>query len=106
MERHENSWTTGAFFICTKCHKAIPAESLSQEGNCAENLKLYLKGRLKSEGQASQVRVMTSGCLDVCIDGTQAAVYNDVDGQTVTLTFHPEQEREQIYQFIQDKMKA
>lgn len=103
MKNEELPWSDSAVFICTKCHKAIPPDSLTLEGNAGENLKMYLKSKLRDLGRGAQVRVMTSSCLDVCLDGVQAILVADVNGQQQTFTLHPEQEKDVVLDYLKSK---
>lgn len=104
LKQEQTPWSEGIVLICTKCAKAIPASSLREEGNAAENLKIYLKKNLKETGDHSKIRVVTSSCLDVCEDGLQAVTYSGIHGETQTMTLHPEQDRDQILSFIKSKI--
>lgn len=100
MKKEENAWSEGVMMICTKCHKSISPKLLSQEGNSADNLKMFLKKSLKEKGALSQIRVITSSCLDICIDDTQAITYAPASGTTQTFIVHPEKDREEVLQFL------
>ncbi|MGZ3769222.1 MAG: DUF1636 family protein [Bdellovibrio sp.] len=102
MKTENNPWTKGVVLVCTKCHKAI--SNLTEEGNAGENLKNYLKKSFKESGDSEKIRVVTSSCLNVCISETQAVTYSPVDGKTETFTLQPEQEREELLQFLRKKI--
>lgn len=106
MKREEElPWSDVAVFICTKCHKAIAPESLKLEGNAAENLKMNLKRHMQTLGVQRKIRVMTSSCLDVCIDGVQAALMVKANGEQEVMTFHPEEEAESFKQHLLQQLK-
>lgn len=102
MKKESNPWQKGLVVICNKCHKAIT--NLSEEGNAGENLKTYLKKSFKESGDGDKIRVVTSSCLNVCIDETQALTFAPVDGVTETFTVHPEQDREELLQLLRSKI--
>lgn len=104
MKREENPWSTGIVMVCTKCHKAITPESLSQEGNSGENLKNFLKKSLRDTGDSGKIRVVTSSCLDVCIDNFQALTYAPVGGETETFIAHPENDRAEVLAYLRAKI--
>ena len=104
MKREENPWSKGIVLICTKCHKSISSKLLEEEGNSAENLKMFLKKNFKESGDSSKIRVVTSSCLDVCIDDTQAVTYAGTDGETETFAIHPEKDREKFLKYLRDKI--
>lgn len=105
MKKEENAWSEGVMMICTKCHKSISSKSLSQDGNSADNLKMFLKKSLKERGALSQIRVVTSSCLDICIDDYQAVTYAPAEGKTETFILHPEKDREELLQYLVDKTR-
>ncbi|UOE99907.1 (2Fe-2S) ferredoxin domain-containing protein [Bdellovibrio reynosensis] len=104
MKQEENPWSKGIVLICTKCSKSISTKSLKEDGNTADNLKMYLKKSFKDSGDGGKVRVVTSSCLDLCIDETQAVTYCGVDGITETFAIHPEEDREKILQYLRNKI--
>ncbi|WII70689.1 (2Fe-2S) ferredoxin domain-containing protein [Bdellovibrio sp. 22V] len=104
LKAEETPWSQGIVLICTKCHKSISSSSLKEEGNSGENLKTFLKKSLKETGDLSKVRVVTTSCLDVCIDDYQAVTYAPVEGETQTFTVHPEKDREELLNFIRDEI--
>jgi len=44
----------------------------------------------------SKVRVVTSSCLDICIDGTQGISFASTSGPTESFAIHPEEDREEL----------
>ncbi|KHD89897.1 MAG: hypothetical protein OM95_01085 [Bdellovibrio sp. ArHS] len=105
MKKEDNPWSKGIVLVCTKCHKAISSKNLREEGNAGENLKTFLKKSFKESGELSKIRIVTSSCLDVCIDELQALTYASVDGQTETFTVHPEEDREELLNILRKKIK-
>ncbi|WP_413569412.1 (2Fe-2S) ferredoxin domain-containing protein [Bdellovibrio sp. HCB117] len=106
IKKEENPWSKGIVLVCTKCHKSISSKSLHEEGNAGENLKTFLKRSFKESGDLSKIRIVTSSCLDVCIDELQALTYASVDGDTETFTVHPEADREELMQILRMKIKG
>lgn len=104
MKKEETPWSRGIVLVCTKCHKAINPSSLREEGNAGENLKTFLKKSFKETGDLAKVRVVTSSCLDVCIDNFQAVTFAGVDGQTETFTVLPEADREELFKYLKGKI--
>ncbi|MGZ3773796.1 MAG: (2Fe-2S) ferredoxin domain-containing protein [Pseudobdellovibrionaceae bacterium] len=104
MKKENNPWTKGVVLICTKCHKSIT--NLHDEGNAGENLKTFLKKSFKESGDSEKIRVVTSSCLNVCIDEKQAVSYAPIDGQTETFTLNPESERDELLQLLQKRLKG
>lgn len=106
MKKEANPWSEGILLVCTKCHKAINPQSLHEEGNAGENLKNFLKKSLKESGEFSKIRVVTSSCLDVCVDDFQAVTYAGVDGETETFTVQPEKDREELLRYLRRKIET
>lgn len=104
MKKEETPWSSGVLMICTKCHKSIDSSKLKEEGNCGENLKMDLKGRFKKADQGHKIRVVTSSCLDVCIDNEQAVAFAPVQGPTQTFIMHPEKDRDELFHWLEERI--
>lgn len=105
MIKEENPWSKGIVMICTKCHKSISSSLLKEDGNSADNLKMFLKKTFKESGDGSKIRIVTTSCLDLCIDDTQAVTYAAADGKTETYAIHPEKDRAEFLQLLRDKIR-
>lgn len=106
MKKEDTPWSEGVMLICTKCHKSISSSMLKEEGNAAENLKMFLKKKMKDEGLSKKVRVITSGCLDICIDDTQAVTFASTHGETESFILHPEKEKEELLEWLRNKANS
>lgn len=105
MKKIENRWSQGILMVCTACHKkTLGGVDLKLEGNAGENLKTFLKGQMIQLGHGKTIRVVTSSCLDVCEQKSQAAVYCDLKGETETFILHPEQEQESLLELLKEKL--
>ena len=104
LKKEETPWSEAVVLVCTKCSKSISASSLQEEGNAGENLKTFLKKSFKEIGDLSKIRIVTSSCLDVCIDETQAVTFASVEGDTETFTVHPEKDREELLKLLKSKI--
>ena len=104
LKKEETPWSEAVVLVCTKCSKSILASSLQEEGNAGENLKTFLKKSFKESGDLSKIRIVTSSCLDVCIDETQAVTFASVEGDTETFTVHPEKDREELLKLLKSKI--
>ncbi len=107
IENQKNPWSEALFLICEKCGNSLDGLELKESGNASENLKKYLKGELKARGHGKKIRVINSGCLDICIKDSVAVSFNPVDTtkhQQGTLTVHPEEDREKILNYLLKKM--
>ena len=80
MKTYEIPWSVGAMFICNKCGIAF------NEPENAEKLKLDLRTYLKENDQNKKIRVMVSGCLNVCKKEEQAISFQPVLGSTKMFT--------------------
>lgn len=80
MKTEEIPWSKGALFICSKCGKAF------DRAENAEDLKKDLRKYLKESEHHKDIRVVVSGCLDICDIDYQAVSYHPVDGKTEVIT--------------------
>ena len=65
-------WQTGGIaVVCEKCLNERFIEDFPEHAGDPrlDDIKGYLKGRLKSEGRSGPIRVVTSSCLDICARG-------------------------------------
>jgi hypothetical protein len=91
MKSETTSWNKAAVFICTKCFKGT---------DTADKLKMDWKMRLKERGLGSQVRVMTSGCLDECPVDQQSILIAEKNGKQEVIVCNPHAEREEVFEKI------
>ncbi|MBC7466832.1 MAG: hypothetical protein H7256_12645 [Bdellovibrio sp.] len=80
MKNYDIPWTIGSVFICNKCGAAF------DKPNNAEDLKKDLRVYLKEHDAHKQVRVMVSGCLNICDKNEQAVMYQLTNGPTEIFT--------------------
>lgn len=104
MKKTQCPWSRALVSVCTKCHNAIEPAELSQEGNAGENLKNFLKARMRTEGHAGAVRVVNSSCLALCPIGEQAVVIHTHNGPGEIIALHPEKDREELVEVIKAKL--
>lgn len=103
IEKQKTAWSVAVVMVCEKCGKSLDDLKLKQSGNASENLKKYLKEQLKERGLGKKIRVVNSGCLDICIKNTVAVSYNPVDTSKQnqqTFTVHPEEDREKLLSLL------
>lgn len=96
MKQVQTPWSKALVSVCTKCHHGIDIKTLQQEGNCGENLKNFLKARMRYEGHAGACRVVNSSCLGLCPEGEQAISIQVHGEKGELLVCHPEKDREQL----------
>lgn len=105
LQNENVAWSELAVFICSKCRVLFAPENLVSE-NPAEDLKGFLKARLKEEGLSSKCRVMTSSCQSLCENDKQAVTLCKTQGPTQTLSIHPEKNKEEIYTYILEQLSS
>lgn len=108
VEKQKTAWSEAVVLICEKCGKSLDDLKLHEGGNASENMKKYLKSQLKEQGFGKQIRVVNSGCLDICLKNKVAISYNPTDTTKhaqQTFTVHPEQDREQILNYLIGTLK-
>ena len=101
MKPFETPWSVGSMLICNKCGKAF------NKPENAEELKSDLRVYLKAGDNHKKIRVMVSGCLNVCISDEQAIVYQPVLGKTETFTVEKNYEKslKEIKNTLNEKLK-
>ncbi|HWU42262.1 MAG TPA: hypothetical protein VN132_02450 [Bdellovibrio sp.] len=104
LKKEETPWSEAVVLVCTKCSKSISASSLKEEGNAGENLKTFLKKSFKESGDLEKIRIVTSSCLDVCIEELQAVTFAPTHGKTETFTVHPEKDRDELLNLLKSKI--
>ena len=80
MKPYETPWSIGSLLICNKCGKAF------DKPNQAEKLKSDLRVFLKEQDGHKKIRVMISGCLNICNKEEQAICYQPIQGKTEVFT--------------------
>lgn len=75
MKPQTPKFSKGSLFICSKCGVSF------DQPEQAEKLKTSLRGKLRETGKQTEVRVMVSSCLGVCIDEEQAFGYYPNEGK-------------------------
>lgn len=108
IEKQKSAWSEAVILICEKCGKSLDDLRLKEDGNAAENLKKYLKSQLKEQGHSKEIRVVNSGCLDICLKNKVAISYNPVNTNKhhqQTFTVHPEEDRERILNYLLGTLK-
>jgi len=100
MKKYNTPWEIGSLFICTKCGAKY------NQPNLAEDLKSGLRKDLKTRDENGKIRVITSGCLNVCYPEEQTFAFMPKEGQTEVYTTALEQNQAfaEIKEFIQKKI--
>ena len=101
MKKYEIPWEIGSLFICTKCGAKYNEDEL------AENVKKELRKQLKDQDAHKKVRVMTSGCLNVCYPEEQTFAFMPNNGKTEVYTTELKEKKatEDIREFLATKLK-
>lgn len=102
MNKLEVPWEKACVLLCTKCGQS---EDITIQ--LAENVKTEVRKELKAKNQNKQVRVMTSGCLSICINGKQAFAYLPINSNSEIYTSNLNQEevKKDVLDLIEIKMK-
>ena len=66
----------------------------------ADNLKTEWKIKLKELGLNSEVRVMTTSCLDVCPPDEQAILIAKKNGNQEVIVCRPKKEGDEVFERI------
>lgn len=100
MKTHEIPWAIGSMLICNKCGKSF------DQPDQAEQLKSDLRGFLKEKDDHKKIRVMVSGCLNVCDKEAQAICYQPNQGSTEVFTVDQnfDKSRKELKTFLQNKL--
>ena len=72
MKKYDVPFSIGSLYICSKCGKSF------DDPERAEKLKSDLRAELKDlngENANKKIRVIVSGCLNICEDGEQTFAY-------------------------------
>ncbi len=103
MKSAEIPWPKGMLLICSKCEMAIDKDKLKEPKDIAEHIRDDFRKRLKEKGLHKSLRVIVSGCIDVCHKGKQAAAFvpgseqKHLASTVEVLTLHPEKDREALF---------
>lgn len=102
MKNYETPWSVGSVFICNKC-----GASFGTPEN-AENLKKDLRVYLKEQEAHAKVRVMVSGCLNVCERPEQAIMYqaNAAPTSVFTVNSNYAESLNELKDFLDQKIKS
>jgi predicted metal-binding protein len=100
---------SGAVLVCEKCYKQrIPEETPEIAAEIGDfNLRDWLKAACKEAGFGKRMRVINTGCLDVCGKGTVTVclVPEGTGGETETYTLDPMREKQELLERVVEKFK-
>jgi hypothetical protein len=91
MKSESTSWNKAGVWICSKCMKGT---------DTADSLKTEWKIKLKELGFNSEVRVMTTSCLNECPPDEQALLIVEKNGKQEIVVFRPKEEADEVLQRI------
>lgn len=80
MKACDTPWSVGSMLICNKCGKSF------NHPEQADQMKSALRSFLKENDSHKKVRVMVSGCLNICDKEAQAVCYQPNNGPTEVFT--------------------
>ncbi len=100
MKKYEIPWEIGSLFICTKCGSKF------NEPDLAENIKKTLRKELKEQDANKKIRVITSGCMNVCYPEELTFSFMPNEGKTevYTTTLNETEAADEIREFIKKKI--
>jgi predicted metal-binding protein len=96
-------WESGLVLVCSQCaseQSQASSHRTSRGSTASENLEIWLKSRLKSEGLWGEFRVVSTSCLGVCPKARIAVV---LAGKSQCLIVDPHSDRELLYSHIKQK---
>ncbi|MBC7421614.1 MAG: (2Fe-2S) ferredoxin domain-containing protein [Bdellovibrio sp.] len=100
MKKYQVPWEVGSLFICTKCGAKY------NEPELAENVKKQIRKDLKEQDANKKVRVITSGCLNICYPEEQTFAFMPSRGETEVYTtkLDDKEAYEDITKFLKKKI--
>ncbi|MBC7743040.1 MAG: (2Fe-2S) ferredoxin domain-containing protein [Bdellovibrionaceae bacterium] len=100
MKKYSIPWEVGSLFICTKCGAKF------NENDLAEDIKKTLRKELKEVDAHKKIRVMTSGCLNVCYPEELTFTFMPNNGETevYTTSLKEKEATDEIRKFLKKKI--
>ena len=100
MKTYETPWSVGSMLICNKCGKSF------DRPDQADQLKSELRGFLKENDSHKKIRVMISGCLNICDKEAQTICYQPNQGTTEVFTVDKNLDKsmKELKTFLQKKI--
>lgn len=100
MKTYDIPWSVGSMLICNKCGKSF------ERPDQADQLKSELRSILKENDDHKKIRVMVSGCLNVCDKEAQAICYQPNQGSTEVFTVDKNFDKsvKELKNFLQKKL--
>ena len=101
MKKFDTPWSVGCLFICDKCGISFKQEKM------AEKLKQDLRLHLKEQDDHKKIRVMVTGCLNVCSKDEQTVMYqpNSGKGEIFTVGDDLKSNLSELKQILEFKLK-
>lgn len=103
MQEVKPKWTRrGLVLVCERClAERIPEEDPEvAERIGGFHLRDWLKERLKADGRWGEIRVINTGCMDVCARGRVTLCIEPADWPPMVMVVDPLEEREAVYRAI------
>ena len=104
MQSVKPKWTqSGLVLVCERCFKErIPEETPELAAEIGDfNLRDWLKAELKAHGAWGPIRVISTGCMDVCAKGRVTVCIDPKNGDAAeVMVVDPLAEREAVYDAI------
>lgn len=101
MKKYDTPWSVGSMFLCSKCGAAFDKPEM------ADKLKSELRSHLKNQDKHKKIRVMVTGCLNVCNRDQQTVMYQPIAGETEIFTIgkNLDDNLEELKQVLNKKLK-
>ena len=102
MQRIKPPWSERIVLVCNNC-RPPGARKPSCGDHGADELRNWLKDRLKESGDWGGIRVVTTSCLDVCpAEGVTVSIQEDQEEPELWI-LDPEVDREILLARISEK---
>lgn len=84
MQSHPPKWQSLVLVCNNQRPEGAPKPSCGHQGGA--ELRAWLKDQLRAEGLWNSVRVVSTGCLDICMEGVTVVLDNDRERVVVHAT--------------------
>lgn len=108
MQDVKPKWTRrGLVLVCERCFKErIPEEDPDVAERIGDfHLRNWLKEQLKDRGEWGEIRVISTGCMDVCARGRVTVCIEPNDGPAEVMVVDPVADKQAVYDKIVERLK-
>jgi hypothetical protein len=108
MQSVNPKWlASGLVLVCERCSKErIPEETPDVAARLGDfSLRDWLKSELKAHDEWGPIRVVSTGCLDVCAKGRVTVCLDPMTGEDAqVMVVDPLEERATLYRTIVERL--